>query len=248
MILMRASARISRSAGSSHDVGANSSVGVIFTDREFAGTYNRVGGFDTNFDWGRTGISIIAGWSARPRTLPEGYLYGSDNEGSVEGNGRRFSFVSQYQDISSGISHGDGFRKADRHPTHEQLLPFLFSSGEEAPGVLGAGVDGGAHLGPFGHRGRIQLSTPISRLLSATTWCSRLSSAWKAIRLRPQDFPGLTQNRKFIQDFVGHRVTCQPIAQIYLQPAAVPPGKCQRRCAARGSCRSRETTSASIRR
>src|SRR6202035_3224791 len=36
-----------------YDVGKNSSIGLIYTDREFEGDYNRVGGFDAHFKLGK---------------------------------------------------------------------------------------------------------------------------------------------------------------------------------------------------
>ena len=53
------------------DIFRQSTIGMIFTDREFAGTYNRVGGLDTRFkvrkNWWVTGQAVTSS-----TTLPDG--------------------------------------------------------------------------------------------------------------------------------------------------------------------------------
>src|SRR5258708_5291808 len=75
----------------SHDLGEQSSIGAMYTDREFNGTFNRVGGLDGTF-------RLDKNWSAQYRgymssTLDStGYSFGQHQEGVLVGTGRRFTF------------------------------------------------------------------------------------------------------------------------------------------------------------
>ncbi|HEY0563992.1 MAG TPA: DUF5916 domain-containing protein, partial [Terriglobales bacterium] len=83
----------------SHDVGQNSSIGAIFTDREFAGQFNRVGGLDGTFKlnphWNTSFHSVVSS----TRDL-DGYTFGQDHEIELDGQGLRYFNVLSYQDIT----------------------------------------------------------------------------------------------------------------------------------------------------
>jgi hypothetical protein len=92
----------------SHDIGKQSSIGAMFTDREFQGTFNRVGGLDGTF-------KLNDNWSAQYRgymssTLDStGYAFGQHHEGVLVGTGRRFTFSMQYLDITPNFRTDTGF-------------------------------------------------------------------------------------------------------------------------------------------
>jgi hypothetical protein len=92
----------------SHDLGEQSSIGAMFTDREFNGTFNRVGGLDGTF-------RLDKNWSAQYRgymssTLDSsGYSFGQHHEGVLVGSGRRFTFSLQYLDITPKFQTDTGF-------------------------------------------------------------------------------------------------------------------------------------------
>ena len=92
----------------SHDIGDQSSIGAMFTDREFYGTFNRVGGLDGTF-------RLNSNWSAQYRgymssTLDTtGYSFGQHQEGVLVGTGRRFTFSLQYLDITPHFQTETGF-------------------------------------------------------------------------------------------------------------------------------------------
>lgn len=92
----------------SHDIGEQSSVGAMFTDREFMGQFNRVGGLDSTF-------RINQNWNAQYRgyvssTLDtNGYHFGQLHDANVIGNGRRFTFSAEYLDITPHFVEETGF-------------------------------------------------------------------------------------------------------------------------------------------
>jgi hypothetical protein len=92
----------------SHDIGEQSSVGAMFTDREFMGQFNRAGGLDGTF-------RLNQNWNAQYRgyvssTLDtNGYHFGQLHDANVIGNGRRFTFNAEYLDITPQFVEETGF-------------------------------------------------------------------------------------------------------------------------------------------
>ena len=92
----------------SYDIGEQSSIGAMYTDREFQNTFNRVGGLDGTF-------RINKNWNAQYRgymssTLDTtGYGFGQHHEGVLVGTGRRFTFDLQYLDITPNFRTETGF-------------------------------------------------------------------------------------------------------------------------------------------
>src|SRR5947209_3135189 len=92
-----------------HDVGKNSSVGAIFTNRQFGDFYNRVGGLDGNWkvskNWNTSFHSVVSSTHSRDR----GYSFGQDHEFEVDGTGLRFADFFTFQDITPGFETQTGF-------------------------------------------------------------------------------------------------------------------------------------------
>ena len=92
----------------SHDIGEQSSVGAMFTDREFMGQFNRVGGLDGTF-------RLNANWSASYRGYmsstydSNGYGFGQNHDAALIGSGRRFQFSLEYLDITPRFVQETGF-------------------------------------------------------------------------------------------------------------------------------------------
>ena len=60
----------------SHDIGSQSSIGVLYTDREFGGGFNRVGGLDGRFRLGNNWIADFQGVASSTRNLDGSYQAG----------------------------------------------------------------------------------------------------------------------------------------------------------------------------
>jgi hypothetical protein len=198
-----------------YDIGQNSSIGLIYTDREFNGDFNHVGGLDTtvkfakNWTFGYRGVVS----STFDHTNSVSYQFGSDHDGYVFGSGEHFVFNADYQDVSPGFVAQTGFiRRTDiRHPNgyyhyywkpkKGRLIitgPELFA--EKTWDHSGTGVQyniNGDYVFGF-HRNTI--IAPVIGIESDT--------------LRPVDFSGLTSNRKFTQDFAGIVFRSSPLRQV----------------------------------
>jgi hypothetical protein len=113
-------------ASVSHDFGEQNNIGFIYTGREFAGFFNRVGGIYANFrinknwtSWLRSVVSSTACSPREPGPTPAepgstcvsapGYQFGSNTEAVVNNIGRRSSYELMYQDITPNFHTDTGF-------------------------------------------------------------------------------------------------------------------------------------------
>ena len=102
----------------SEDVGKNSSVGLIYTDEEFAGGWNRVGGADVNLrlsDKWTTMAQIVESSTKSSRTdssatvFPAGYSAGPATDWQLFHAGHAWSMQNEYQDFAKGFVTTSGF-------------------------------------------------------------------------------------------------------------------------------------------
>src|SRR5258707_362255 len=93
----------------SRDILDQSTIGAIFTDREFAGGYNRVGGVDANLklnqNWRAQGQAVSSSTLNADGTSSAGPGYKMD----LERAGRKFNLQSLYLDYSPGFVTETGF-------------------------------------------------------------------------------------------------------------------------------------------
>ncbi|MBV9073728.1 MAG: carbohydrate binding family 9 domain-containing protein [Acidobacteria bacterium] len=198
-----------------HDLGRNSSIGFIYTDRELNGSFNRVGGIDGNYKMGKNWNASFHSVLSSTLDLSNVNSFGQDHEAELDGNGRRFAYLLQYQDITPQFQTEAGFvRRTDiRHlgnyyhfyfrPEGKHLIfhgPEL--SGERTWDHQGTGIQynfNGDWV--FQYRNN-SFFAPVVGIESDT--------------LRPQDFSGLSSDRKFTQDFVGLVASAAPVRQLTL--------------------------------
>ena len=206
-----------------YDIGKNSNVGVIYTDREFGGDFNHVGGLDFNFKLNKNWNLVYRGvMSSTFDHNNGGYSFGSDHDGSVFGSGERFTYYLQYQDISPGFFTATGFiRRTDIrrvntyyhfywHPKGPMILHGPELNGDKTYDHTGLGVEysaGGDYVFGF-HRNTI--IAPVFGVQSDT--------------LRPQDFSGLTFNKKFTEDYGGIVFRTSPLRQLTMSINAIRQG------------------------
>jgi len=91
------------------DIFRQSTIGMIYTDRELAGTFNRVGGLDTRFkllrNWWVTAQAV-----ASATTLPGGTrTAGPAYKAQARFDGRKFYSNAEYNDLGPGFNTLTGF-------------------------------------------------------------------------------------------------------------------------------------------
>lgn len=92
----------------SHDLGEQSSIGAMFTTREFHGTFNRVGGLDGTFKLNKNWDASYRGYMSSTLDT-NGYSFGQHHDAVLLGTGRRFTFNLEYLDITPKFLTETGF-------------------------------------------------------------------------------------------------------------------------------------------
>ena len=192
-----------------HDLGAQSNVGAIYTDREFMGGWNRIGGIDGMW-------RIDPHWSLAYRgvlsstQIPNGaYAAGSYGQFHLFRQGRQFGYDMSYEDISPGFQSQAGFinRTDIRHLFQDANYSFrpegkhLISWGPQIAGDF-----------TYDHKGTLVeyfVNPGLSFELSRQTYVNA-GYTFESDTLRPQDFAGLARNAKFLQNSANISLNSQP--------------------------------------
>lgn len=185
----------------SRDLGEQSSIGAMFTDREFQGTFNRAGGLDGTFRLNKNWNTSYRGYMSSTLDA-NGYSFGQHHDAVLVGSGRRFAFNLEYLDITPKFIAETGFvpridqRAINQYghfywrPEGRRLILHGFEENTtqmwDHRNLTIQQVASGDYV--FGFRRNIILA-PIYFYESDT--------------LRPQDFSGLPHNREVAQRGAG---------------------------------------------
>ena len=205
-----------------HDIGSQSSLGLIYTDREFAGFFNRMGGLDANLrlaqNWTARAHSVVSSTlsqntTGEPDTVPGPYRFGTDHEVQLTGSGRRFNSITEYQDISPGFQTEVGFLQRTDIRRLTQYYHFYFRPGNSS--LLSWGPEMSAEL-TYDHSGTLLRYSysfdPVFAFKRNTYVAPIVGTA--SDTLRPQDFSGLTHQAKFVENEAGFVFGTNPIRQL----------------------------------
>jgi len=178
------------------DIFQQSSIGLLFTDREFAGGYNRVSSLDTTVRWARNWQATVQGAISSTQFASGPALDGHLFTTSIHRRGRQFFTDAWFNDIASGFRTQAGFvPRTDLrelgHFTGYNFRPenkFLISWGPD----LASSVT-------YDHQGtRLEwrASTSLEFEFAGSTDLEFSASSGRE-RLRPQDFSALTADRDY---------------------------------------------------
>lgn len=185
----------------SRDLGEQSSIGAMYTDREFQGQFNREGGLDGTFRLNKNWNASYRGYVSS--TLgPTTYGFGQHHEGVLIGTGRRFTFDLQYLDITPNFLTQTGFvPRVDQCSINEYAHFYWRPEGKHL--ILHGWEENATQLWDH-HNSTLQqvLSGDYvfgfrRNIIFAPIWL------YESDVLRPVDFTGLPDNRKFAQNGVG---------------------------------------------
>jgi predicted porin len=93
----------------SRDIFKQSSIGFMFTDREFQGSDNRVGGFDGRFKIGQNWTTTIQAVTSETKFLNGETQSGPAYEAGVDYTARKLGYNAQFTDYSKGFNTQAGF-------------------------------------------------------------------------------------------------------------------------------------------
>jgi uncharacterized protein DUF5916/cellulose/xylan binding protein with CBM9 domain len=187
----------------SRDILNQSTVGAIFTDREFGGGYNRVGGVDAN-------IKLDQNWRVQAAAVTSSTLNvdGSHSAGpgykiDLERSGRQLNLQSIYEDFSPGFVTETGF--VNRVDIRQENLNGSYFFRPEGKFL----ISWGPTLQQFSiwdHSGTglDNFALPGLRVdFTRGTWVNFHPFGYDGVFLRPQDFAGLTSVKSYPQPFWG---------------------------------------------
>ncbi len=205
----------------SRDFGQQNNVGIIYTDREFNGFFNRVGGIDANFrlnknwtSWLRTVVSSTTTSPSETQSAPSSaplYQFGRNTEAVLNNIGRRFSYELMFQDITPEFRTDTGF--VPRTDIRNVSQYFHFYWRPEGKHLLLFGPEAQSQTF-WDHRGvAVQQAYSFDwvfdfkpNLILAPIF------GYQTDILRPVDFGGLPSNHKYVQHLFGFVVKGTPLS------------------------------------
>ena len=187
----------------SRDILQQSTIGAIFTNREFAGRYNRGGGIDAN-------VKINQNWRVQGAAVTSSTLTpdGSHSAGpgyklDAERAGRNLNLQSIFLDYSPGFVTETGF--VNRTDIRQQNLNASYYFRPEGKFLISWGPTL-QQFSIFDHRGTglDYFMFPGIRVdMTRGTWVNFHPYAYDGVYLRPQDYSGLTRVTSYPQPFWG---------------------------------------------
>ena len=197
------------------DLGAQSTLGFIFTDREFENGFNRVGGIDGRFKLPGNWVLSFQGVTSATHDPEEDEvrLAGPAYNVELSRSGRQLFYKLEYIDRSPGFRTQTGFlRRADIR-RYQQLVRYRFRP--EGKYLVSWGPEFNTEV-VFDHNGtRLDLTqdSEISWEFVGRTFFG-FSYNWDRERLRPVDFDVLLENRDFSRNRKGFFFNTSYIPQV----------------------------------
>ncbi len=201
------------------DLGEQSTLGFIYTDREFEDTFNRVGGVDGRFKLSETWVTSFQAITSSTRCLPledrlrvGSGIFGASTDGcflddprSVAGpaydfalnrSGRSFRYAFEYNDRGRGFRTAPGFLRRGDIRRVGNNIGYLFWPENKQVVNWGPGLFFDRVYDHDGTRLDWDFSPSLQwEFLGQTNL--RLFYTAGRVRLRPEDFPGLSESRDF---------------------------------------------------
>ncbi len=186
----------------SRDIGNQSSIGAIYTDREFAQSSNRVAGVDGRFKLNQNWTAAFQAATSATTFLDGATLHGPAYEASLNRSGRQFNYNLNYRDRSPGFRTAVGFDPRPDIRSVDQLAGYRFRP--EGERFVSWGPDFKI-VQTTDHDGTELELTYGPAIHWEWTRQTRLGAYYLDINetLRPQDFPGLSTNERFSQSIGG---------------------------------------------
>jgi hypothetical protein len=199
----------------SQDIWKQSSIGAIFTQRTFAGGFNRLGGIDTrlrlNQHWTVDGQFVVSSTET-----PDGRYYaGPAGKFDVSRFGRQLAVSLQYEDYSPGFISQLGYiRRTDyRHITGQ----FDYRFRPEGKHLIDHGPELESEYGWNHSNDRVWMHQQFEYVFDFT----RKTQVFPLLGVNsdtayPGEVPNLTYRRTFTQNFIGGLIQSSPVPQLTL--------------------------------
>ena len=227
----------------SEDLGKGSNVGLMYTDEEFGGGSNRIGGADftwrLNSHWTMLGQSVESSTrqndpESKAAVFPAGYNAGPATDLQLQRNGHSFNMFNEYQDISRGFATLLGFLQTSNirsdhlhanyqwYPKHSRVQSFGLETNQNIA---------------FDHANNrvFHYSTFDPFLLLPNNIVLAPLFGQNSDTVGPQNGYPLAASRNFTENFVGMVARGQPRSQLNFNLQAFRSGNVNYNPAAGGS-------------
>jgi hypothetical protein len=204
----------------SEDLGKNSSVGLLYTDQEFGGGWNRIGGVDftahLNNAWSLIGQAVESStMSTNDGINPPTYSAGPASYLEVQRQGHSFYLDSLFKDYSTGFQTQLGFIPTTNlyhNQTNASYQWYPKSKTLQAVGINLQQILGWDHQGNrLYHYSVFSPYLTLSREIGIAPQIGQNSDT-----LGPQDGYPLAHNQNFTENFGGIILRGAPFSQLNL--------------------------------
>jgi hypothetical protein len=212
----------------SEDLGKNSSVGLIYTDQEFGGGWNRIGGLDftahLNKSWTAVGQMVESSTMApNDPANPPRYSAGPASFLEIQRTGHSFVFDSINKDYSTGFQSQLGFIPTTdiySDQTHATYIWYPKKKSVQSYGLDGLQILGWDHQGNrLYHYSTFAPYVTFPRQLQIAPQVGQNSDT-----LGPQDGYALAHNVNFTENFGGAALRGAPWSQLTFNLIALRSG------------------------
>jgi hypothetical protein len=195
----------------SQDLGKGSSIGAIYTDYEFGGGFNRVGGIDftarVNNNWTFKGQMIES--ATRGTQDAPGYTAGPATVIQIKRHGHAFNMNADYDDFSSGFVTNLGFIQSANIRTGHAHPVYQWYPKSKVIQSYALEFEGSIAYDHSGNRVYRYLSFDPVLLLSRNTVLAPIFGE-NSDTVGPLSYPTLTHYTNFSQNFAGFILQSAP--------------------------------------
>jgi hypothetical protein len=178
------------------EFGNQSGIGVIYTDREYQGSFNRVGGIDTNLKLNKNWVFDAQAIVSSTRFTDGTYRAGPSFLAELQRTGRHFTYAGNFQDTSGGFITETGFFQRPDYRTTSHVFTYTFRP--EGKYIVSHGVRTSTS-GSFDHGGFSLDSWHQARyfLNFRRQTNIEIGTGTGTEGLRPTDFASLHENKRY---------------------------------------------------
>jgi len=196
------------------DIWDQSSIGVIFTERSFDSTFNRVGGVDARFKLNDNWVTQLQAVTSTTRFADGTEKSGPAYEILLNRSGRLFNFDLAYSDRSAGFVTQTGFNPRSDIRTISSNASYAFRPEGRTFIAMTPDVTVQRVMARDGTRLEQVVSPRVTWEFAGQTFMNVFYLP-EQIRLRPSEAP-VADNRDFTRNVVGLAFETQAIAAIQL--------------------------------
>lgn len=206
----------------SQDVKKGSNVGLMYTDEEFGGGFNRIGGAD--FTWRMNGHWTMLGQMVESATkpsdarstaavFPAGYEAGPATDVQLQRNGHSLNMFNEYQDISKGFTTLVGFLQTSNIRSDHTHATYQWFPKQRK--VQSYGVESNQNVA-FDHAGNrvYRYDTVDVFALLPNNIVMAPVVGQNSDTVGPQNGYSLAKNLNFTENFGGFVARGQPFSQL----------------------------------